>query len=414
MLDKGSGLMSLSTRIFVALGAGVVVGGLMNLLFPGWVEPLDTNVLQPVGEVFLRAIQLIVVPLVFAALIMGVTQLRGTGYIARYTTKLMSLYVVTSAVAILFGLLVALFVRPGHSADAITTGEASTNEGQSLIDWLVNIIPENPFEALASGNLLQVIVVAALVGAAINLLKEEQTRPFLQVVESLYEIVQKILELVLKIAPIGVFALITSVVATQGFGIIANLAVYILGLILAIILMIGLYVLVLLLAGVKPKPFFKGFAPAFTLAFGTASSNAALPLALNGAKQAGLSSDLSGFAIPFGTALKRDGAGILQGFNAIFVAQLFGVDITIELVLAVFLSALLVSFSTAGVPGAGIIMMTTVLTAANLPLEGIAIVAGIDRVTEGFRTLLNVIGNTANASLLQQWEARRERKIREE
>jgi len=406
--------MSLSTRIFVALGAGVVVGGLMNLLFPGWVEPLDTNVLQPVGEVFLRAIQLIVVPLVFAALIMGVTQLRGTGYIARYTTKLMSLYVVTSAVAILFGLLVALFVRPGHSADAITTGEASTNEGQSLIDWLVNIIPENPFEALASGNLLQVIVVAALVGAAINLLKEEQTRPFLQVVESLYEIVQKILELVLKIAPIGVFALITSVVATQGFGIIANLAVYILGLILAIILMIGLYVLVLLLAGVKPKPFFKGFAPAFTLAFGTASSNAALPLALNGAKQAGLSSDLSGFAIPFGTALKRDGAGILQGFNAIFVAQLFGVDITIELVLAVFLSALLVSFSTAGVPGAGIIMMTTVLTAANLPLEGIAIVAGIDRVTEGFRTLLNVIGNTANASLLQQWEARRERKIREE
>src|SRR5699024_2952574 len=141
----------------------------------------------------------------------------------------------------------------------------------------------------------------------------------------------------------------------QGFGIIGNLAVYILGLILAIILMIGLYILILFFAGVKLKIFFKGFASAFTLAFGTASSNAALPLALNGAQKAGLQSDLSGFAIPFGTALKRDGAGILQGFNAIFVAQLFGIDITIELVLAVFLSALLVSFSTAGVPGAGII-----------------------------------------------------------
>ena len=404
--------MSLSTRIFVALGAGVLFGGLLNLLAPGWVEPLDQYLLQPVGDVFLRAIQLIVVPLVFAALIMGITQLRGTGYIARFTTKLMSLYVVTSAAAIILGLAVAFIVRPGSNAEAINTGDAAAaDEGYSLVEWLVSIVPSNPFEALASGNLLQVIVIAALVGTAINLLKDEQTRPFLNVVESMYEIVQKVLQLVLKIAPFGVFALITSVVATQGFGIIGNLAVYILGLILAIILMIGLYILILFFAGVKLKIFFKGFASAFTLAFGTASSNAALPLALNGAQKAGLQSDLSGFAIPFGTALKRDGAGILQGFNAIFVAQLFGIDITIELVLAVFLSALLVSFSTAGVPGAGIIMMTTVLTAANLPLEGIAIVAGIDRVTEGFRTLLNVFGNTANASLLQQWENRRDRKM---
>ncbi|MFA1822912.1 dicarboxylate/amino acid:cation symporter [Virgibacillus oceani] len=406
--------MSLSTRIFVALGAGVLFGGLLNLHAPDWVEPLDQYLLQPVGDVFLRVIQLIVVPLIFAALIMGITQLKGSGYIARYTTKLMSLYVVTSAVAIVLGLVVAFIVRPGNNAEAISTGDASAaDEGYSLVEWLVSIVPSNPFEALASGNLLQVIVIAALVGTAINLLKEEQTRPFFNVVESMYEIVQKILQLVLKIAPIGVFALITSVVATQGFGIIGNLAVYILGLILAIILMIGLYILILFFSGVKPKTFFNGFASAFTLAFGTASSNAALPLALNGANKAGLQSDLSGFAIPFGTALKRDGAGILQGFNAIFVAQLFGVDITVELVLAVFLSALLVSFSTAGVPGAGIIMMTTVLTAANLPLEGIAIVAGIDRVTEGFRTLLNVFGNTANASLLQQWENRRERKIQE-
>ncbi|MFD1450402.1 MULTISPECIES: dicarboxylate/amino acid:cation symporter [Oceanobacillus] len=406
--------MSLSNRIFMALGAGVLFGGLLNLLAPGWVEPLDQHLLQPAGEIFLRAIQLIVVPLVFAALIMGITQLRGTGYIARYTTKLMSLYVVTSAIAIGLGLVVALIVRPGNNAEAISIGEASaSDEGYSLIEWLVSIVPSNPFEALATGNLLQVIVISALVGTAINLLKEEQTRPFLNVVKSMYEIVQKILQLVLKIAPYGVFALITSVVATQGFGIIGNLAVYMLGLILAIILMIGLYVLILFASGVKPKSFFRGFGSAFTLAFGTASSNAALPLALNGAEKAGLQTDLSGFAIPFGTALKRDGAGILQGFNAIFVAQLFGVDLTIGLVIAVFLSALLVSFSTAGVPGAGIIMMTTVLSAANLPLEGIAIVAGIDRVTEGFRTLLNVFGNTANASLLQQWENRRDRKNQE-
>ncbi|QQK79299.1 dicarboxylate/amino acid:cation symporter [Salicibibacter cibi] len=399
--------MSLSTRIFLALGAGILFGGFINLYFPGWVEPLDENLLQPVGDIFLRAIQLIVVPLVFVALIMGLTQLRGTGNVARYTSKLMSLYIVTSAIAIFFGLVVAFIVRPGDSAEPIATGEGETEEGQSLLDWLVSIVPENPFEALVSGNLLQVIVLAALVGTAINLLSDDKTHPFIDVIESVYEIVQKVLELVLKIAPFGVFALIASMVASQGFNIIANLAVYVLGLILAIILMIGLYALFLFIAGAKPRTFFKGFAPAFTLAFGTASSNAALPVALNGAEKAGLQNELSRFAIPFGTALKRDGAGILQGFNAIFVAQLFGVDMTIELVLTIFLSALLVSFSTAGVPGAGIIMMTTVLSAANLPLEGIAIVAGIDRITEGFRTLLNVVGNTANASLLQQWENRR-------
>ncbi|WP_080873811.1 dicarboxylate/amino acid:cation symporter [Oceanobacillus timonensis] len=406
--------MSLSNKIFLALGVGVLFGGLLNWLAPAWVDPLDQYLLQPAGDIFLRAIQLIVVPLVFAALIMGITQLRGTGYIARYTTKLMSLYIVTSAVAIALGIVVALIIRPGNNAEAIATGEASSDEGYSFIEWLVGIFPSNPFEALATGNLLQVIVIAALVGSAINLLKEEQTRPFLNVVESMYEIVQKILQLVLKIAPYGVFALITSVVATQGFGIIGNLAVYMLGLIVAIILMVGIYVLILFFAGIKPKSFFQGFGSAFTLAFGTASSNAALPLALNGAKRIGLQSDLSGFAIPFGTALKRDGAGILQGFNAIFVAQLFGVDLTAGLVIAVFLSALLVSFSTAGVPGAGIIMMTTVLSAANLPLEGIAIVAGIDRVTEGFRTLLNVFGNTANASLLQQWENRQGSELQDE
>ncbi|WP_200128867.1 cation:dicarboxylate symporter family transporter [Salicibibacter cibarius] len=402
-------IISLSTRIFLALGAGILFGGLLNLYFPGWVEPLDENLLQPVGDIFLRAIQLIVVPLVFVALIMGLTQLRGSGYIARYTSKLMSLYIVTSAIAIFFGLVIAFIIRPGDSAEPIATGEGETEEGQSLIDWLVSIVPENPFEALASGNLLQVIVLAALVGTAINLLSGDQTRPFIDVIESVYEIVQKVLALVLKIAPFGVFALIASMVASQGFNIIANLAVYVLGLILAIVLMIGLYALFLFITGAKPKTFFKGFAPAFTLAFGTASSNAALPVALNGAEKAGLQNELSRFAIPFGTALKRDGAGILQGFNAIFVVQLFGVDMTIELVLTIFLSALLVSFSTAGVPGAGIIMMTTVLSAANLPLEGIAIVAGIDRITEGFRTLLNVVGNTANASLLQQWENRREK-----
>ena len=185
---------------------------------------------------------------------------------------------------------------------------------------------------------------------------------------------------------------------------LTRLAIYILGLILAILVMTLVYALILLLAGAQPQRFFRTFMPAFSLAFGTASSNAALPVILDNAERYGLREDLRAFAIPLGTALKRDGAAILQGFNAVFVAQLFGVSLTPALIGAIFLSALLVSFSTAGVPGSGIIMMTTVLSAAGLPLEGVALVAGIDRFTDGFRTTLNVIGNTANAVLLNRWE----------
>jgi proton glutamate symport protein len=169
--------------------------------------------------------------------------------------------------------------------------------------------------------------------------------------------------------------------------------------------MIFIYVLLLAILKISPLRFWKSFLPSFGIAFGTASSNAALPVAIDNAKnEFNMKEDIASFAIPLGTALKRDGAVILQGFNALFVAQLFGVHLTASLIVTIMISAIIVSFSTAGVPGAGIIMMTTVLTAAGLPLEGIALVAGVDRLTDGFRTLLNVIGNTANAVMLNRWE----------
>lgn len=241
-------------------------------------------------------------------------------------------------------------------------------------------------------------------------LLNEQKAPFVAFIGSIYEVSLKVLELILRVVPLGVFALIASVIATQGFGLVARLFVYVLGLIAAISVMTLLYALALLITGAGPGRFFRAFFPAFSFAFGTASSNAALPLVLENAERYGLRDELRAFALPFGTALKRDGAAILQGFNAVFVAQLFNVPLTPALVGAVFLSALLVSFSTAGVPGAGIIMMTTVLGAAGLPLEGVALVAGVDRFTDGFRTALNVIGNTANAALLGRWENRSDRR----
>jgi Na+/H+-dicarboxylate symporter len=268
----------------------------------------------------------------------------------------------------------------------------------------VSLIPTNPLTALSGGNLLQTIFTGALVGIGIQQ-AGAKAQPFVDFVESVYAISERILFAILYLAPVGVFALISSVIAVQGFAILSRLLTYMVGVVVAVALMILLYGLLLGLINARPLQFFRSFLPSIFLAFGTASSNAALPVALQNAQDNyGMSPAIASFAIPLGTALKRDGMAIGQGFNALFVAQLYDVPLTTSLLMAISLSTLLVSFSTAGVPGAGIVMMTTVLTAAGLPVEGVAIVAGIDRLMDSFHTILNVIGNTANAAILERWE----------
>ena len=397
--------MKLSTKILVALAGGIVFGAILNLFFQGAIAPINDYLLTPVGKIFLRLIQFVVVPIVFTSLIIGLTSIKDSSTVGRYTGKLVFSYLITSFIALMIGIFVAFLIKPGENIERFATDAAQSDaEGQPLISWLISVIPVNPFEALSTGNLLQIIIAAVLIGIGIHM-AGEKAAPVLSFIESLYEIIERVMSIVLKLAPIGVFALISSVIATQGFDLLAKLVFYVIGLIFAILLMVLVYGLLLFIIKGQPIFFFKSFAPAFSLAFGTASSNATLPLAIeNAEKRYEMKKEMVSFAIPFGTALKRDGAAILQGFNAVFVAQLFDVEITAALLSAIIISALLVSFSTAGVPGAGIIMMTTVLTAAGLPLEGVAIVAGVDRLTDGFRTALNVIGNTANAAILKRWE----------
>lgn len=404
--------MKLSTKITVSLLLGIIAGFILNLFFPSIVPALDEYVLSPVGKIFLRSIQFIVVPIVFTSLIIGFTSIQNSEKVGRLTIKLLSLYIVTNLVALVIGITTASILKPGNSVNDI--GELSAQEsaeGQGILDWLVSIIPTNPFEAFASGNLLQVIVTAILIIIGIRL-AGEKANPFVSFIESLHEIIGKITSVILKLSPIGVFALISSVIATQGIELVQKLVMYVVGLILAVIIMIFAYFLFLSFMKISPVHFWKSFLPAFGIAFGTSSSNAALPVAIkNAQEQFKMKNEIAGFAISLGTALKRDGACIMQGFNALFVAQLFNIELTPTLIISVMISAVIVSFSTAGVPGAGIIMMSTVLTAAGLPLEGIAIVAGVDRLTEGFRTLLNVLGNTANAAMLDKWENKGEKSL---
>ena len=398
--------MNLSTLILGALAVGILFGTVLNTNFPDAIAPLDLYLLSPIGAAFLRIIQFVVVPLIFSSLILGVTRIKDASQVGRYVIKLMTCYVVTSFISLCIGMAVALILQPG----AGMTGLAIPSSAQEIvapssIEWLLSLIPVNPLAALTSGNLLQIIISAALFGTGIQM-AQEKAKPFVDLLESIYIISEKVLSVILYAAPIGVFALISSTIATQGLGLIVRLLWYVAGLWISTLIMMVFYAIVLALLKAEPVKFFRSLIPSFFLGFGTASSNAVLPLVLqNMQENYGLRSEIASFALPLGTALKRDGATILQGFNAIFIAQIYHIPLTPSLLFTIGLSSLLVSFSTPGVPGSALITMATVLSAAGLPLEGIAVVAGIDRLTDGFKTVLNVIGNSSNAILLSRWEA---------
>ncbi len=398
--------MNLSTLILLSLGLGIGFGTILNTTFPTYIEPINLNILVPVGESFLRLIQFVVVPIVFSSLIMGLTRIQGAGQVGRYTAKLMTSYVITSAIALGVGMGTAYFLQPGSGVEGFTLPESlEVTAAPSLIVWLVSLIPTNPLEALSTGNLLQIIFSAVLLGFGIQL-AHEQAQPFVKLIESIYHISEKTLSVILYVAPLGVFALISSVIAVQGLELIAKLFLYVLGLFIASTIMMAIDLLILATLKAEPLRFLRSLTEAIALAFGTASSNAALPVVLQNIQENyGLREEIASFAIPLGTALKRDGAAILQGFNALFVTQIYQVPLTPSLLLAIALSSLLVSFSTPGVPGSAIITMATVLSAAGLPLEAIALVAGIDRLTDGFKTVVNIIGNSTNAIILSHWEA---------
>jgi proton glutamate symport protein len=398
--------MNLSTAILAALGLGAVFGTILTTLLPGWVLPLDRYLLGPIGDAFLRLIQFAVVPIVFSSLILGLTGMQSAGKAGRYILKLITIYLLTGLVALGLGMGMALILQPGagitgFALPATINGQASPD----LLKWLVELIPVNPMAALSSGNLIQIILSAVLFSIGIQL-TPVKSKPFVAVIESIYEISEKILSVILYAAPVGVFALISAVIATQGLELISRLLFYVLGLLIATTLMIGFYIVVLFGFRADPIKLIKNIAPSLSLAFGTASSNAVLPVLLKNLQEDyGLRPEINSFAIPLGTAIKRDGSAVLQSFNALFIAQVYHVPMTPYLLLSIGISSLLVSFSTPGIPGSALITMATVLTAAGLPVEGIALVAGIDRLTDGFKTVLNVIGNSSTAILLSYWEA---------
>ena len=391
-------------QILVGLALGVVVGMLFKSL---------ALALAPVGALFLNAIKMLIVPLVFVSLVAGITAMSDSAKLGRISVKTIAIYLITTAFAVSIGLAFGTLFSPGEGMNMVASGSEEAKQAPSLVQILVGLVPTNPVTAFAEGNILQIIVFAIALGVSMNLIGEKAA-PVVKLFDSLAEVFYKLTDLVMRFAPIGVFALIAGVVASHGIEVLLPLA----GVIGVIYLASIAHMLLIYggliggLARLSPLRFFRGIAPALAVAFSTSSSSGTLPVSIECArKNLGVSQGVAGFVLPVGATINMDGTAIYQGVLALFIAQAFGIDLNAGQYLMIILTATLASVGTAGVPGAGLIMLGLVLTSVGLPLEGVALIAGIDRILDMARTTVNVAGDLMTTTLVGSSEKELDREI---
>lgn len=368
------------------------------------------SVVQPLGDLFLRLIKFIIVPLILSTIIVGMTSTGDIKKLGRLGGKTITYYLTTSLIAISIGLLAGFLFSPGTGTD-ITANEAtqSSAETEGVIQTLLNIIPTNPIESLATGNVLQIIFFAIFIGIGI-IMVGEKAAPVQRFFDGLAEVMYKITGIVMVLVPIGVFGLLAPVVGEYGIAVLLPLIKLIIAMIIACVIHVGvIYSLAVKNLGkMSPIQFFKGIFPAATVAFSTCSSSGTLPVTMkNTQENLGVSKETSSFILPLGATINMDGTAIYMGITVMFVAQYYGYDLSFAQILTVALIGTLASIGAAGVPGAGLIMLMMVLTAINLPLEGIALIAGIDRVLDMFRTSVNIVGDASASVVVEASEKKR-------
>ncbi|MCZ2721022.1 dicarboxylate/amino acid:cation symporter [Marinomonas sp. 15G1-11] len=381
------GGLALWKKILVGMVLGVIVGAIMGP---------SAEMLKPIGTLFINAIKMLIVPLVFCSLIVGVTSMKDTSKMGRIGLKAIILYLGTTAVAITIGLTLANIFLPGVGLNmSITDPNVAGKEAPALVQTLLNMIPKNPVNALASGNILQIIIFALGLGIALTLCGEKG-EPAIKVFESLAEAMYKLTEIVMKLAPYGVFGLMAWVAGKYGMDILLPLikviaAVYIGCLLHVLVFYTGM---ISFIGRLNPIQYLKGLVNPAAVAFTTTSSSGTLPATIKAAREEmGVSKGISSFVLPLGATINMDGTALYQGVCALFIAQAFGIDLEFSDYIVIILTSTLASIGTAGVPGAGLIMLSLVLTTVGLPLEGLAIVAGIDRILDMARTSVNVCGD---------------------
>lgn len=399
--------LTLTKKILFALIFGLIFGILANAFFPAELNATISKwALVPVGNIFLRGIKLIVVPLVLFSLIVGAASLGDVRKIGRIGGKIIAYYMLTTALAITIALILAHITNPGVGLDLAKPTEFKATQPPFIMDIFVNMIPTNPFESLVKGEMLQIIVFAILFGVCITMVGEK-AKPLYNLIEQANEVCLKLIGVVMLFAPYGVFALISNVIMSQGIKVILPLLKYGITILIALLIQaIVVYGAALKVLGkVNPLNFYKKFWEVMVVAFSTSSSNATIPVNLKVCEEKlGIPESVASFTIPLGATINMDGTAIMQGVATVFIAQIFGLTLSPQDLLLVILTATLASIGTAGVPGAGIVMLAMVLQQVGIPVEGIALILPIDRILDMCRTVVNVTGDAVGTVIVSKSE----------
>lgn len=400
---------TLTRQIVIAMVAGIVLGVALNLLGAApWLQAVFLDgVLHVVGSVFVSALKMMVVPLVFVSLVVGVTALSDLKALGRIGAKALALYLSTTAIAVMIALTLATLVGPGQGFNAgETTASFAGKAAPPLSQVLIDMVPTNPVAAMAEGNMLQIIVFALLFGIAVTM-SGARGKHVLNLFGDLDTVIMHMVEWIMRLAPYGVFALITRTFASQGLDLLLPLAAYVLTLTAALALQVfGTYPLLLRLIGsLNPLVFLKKMRDPAAFAFSTASSGATIPVTLHTVeKKMGVKNSIAAFTVPMGATINMDGTAMMQGVATVFIANVYGIDLGPTQYLLVVLTATLASVGTAGVPGVGLVTLTMVLGQVGLPVEGIALIIGVDRLLDMMRTVCNVTGDCAVSCIVAKGE----------
>ena len=401
--------ISLTSKIFIALIVGAVTGMVLHYLVPDGNIKNDViveGVLYVLGQGFIRLMKMLVVPLVFCSLVCGSMAIGDTKKLGNVGGKTLAFYLVTTAVAVAVALGIGTLLRPGIGLDMskiqVNASDIETMESASLAQTILNIIPDNPFKALANGEMLQVIVFALVVGVILAKLGE-RAEVVANFISQFNDIMMEMTMMVMSLAPIGVFSLIARTFANIGFSAFIPLAKYMIAVLIALAIpCFGVYqILLKVFTGLNPIRFIKKFFPVMAFAFSTATSNATIPLSIDTLhKKMGVSKKISSFTIPLGATINMDGTSIMQGVAVMFAAQAFGIHLTPMDYVTVIGTATLASIGTAGIPSVGLVTLTMVFNSVGLPVEAIGIIMGIDRILDMARTAVNITGDAVCTTIV--------------
>lgn len=410
---------SLTTRIFIGMLSGIVIGALLQLLFDdsgdfqfslfgieiSTYSLLVEGIFSTLGQLFITSLKMLVVPLVLASLVCGTASLSNPTKLGRLGAKSVSLYILTTAIAISLAILVSLIVSPGAGVSLPSNATYSAAVAPSLSDVFLNMFPSNPFQSMAQGNMLQVIIFAVLMGIAMAMSGDAGQR-LRHVFEDFNTVIMKLVTIIMNLAPYGVFVLMAKLFSDIGADMLGSLAKYFF-VVLGVLLLHGFvtYTIFLKLSGLSPSFLLRKMKDAALFAFSTSSSSATLPVTMETARnKLGVGNSVASFTLPLGATINMDGTAIMQGVATVFIAQVYGVDLSLSDFLMVIVTATLASVGTAGVPGVGLIMLAMVLQQVNLPVEGIALIIGVDRLLDMVRTAVNITGDCTVACIVAKSE----------